>query len=38
MKPVVLMAKNTKIFQSIQLGATHQVDLNARTMQSQQSM
>lgn len=30
--------KNTKIFQSIQVGTTHQLDLNPRTIQSQQSM
>lgn len=31
-------AKNTKIFQSIQLGTTHQLDLNPRTIQNKQSM
>lgn len=30
--------KNTKIFQSIQVGTTHQLDLSPRTIQSQQSM
>jgi len=30
--------KNTKIFQSIQLGTIHQLDLNPRPIQSQQSI